>query len=416
MIKELEKGSIILFIMIMVANVCNYLFQIVMGRLLSVEDYGTLNALFSLLVITSVPSGTISLIISKYIAGYNATEEQFKIKIFLRKSIIYIGSIALIAIMLGIGISPFIKTYLQVEKLSHVVFIMVTMGLTFLFPIVTGIEQGFKNFWNLGMLNLISPLIKLIVGFCLVFFGFKLNGAVGALVFGSFASVIIGFFMIKKYLILDDIRDVMLGRKDIIKYSIPVLIAGLCITVLTNMDMILIKHYFQPQDSGLYSSAVIFGRMIFYFPTAIVTVMFPIVAEASATNRCALSALKKSLLYSAVLCGASVIALYFFTEPIISLFFGAKYIPAIPYIKLLSITMFPLCLLSVLVNYNLAINKTTFLIISLSIGCLAALIIISFYHNTIYQVLYTLLGMGVLLFITNFYTTIYNSKKKLTAH
>lgn len=37
--QEFEKNSLLLFVLMMSANVCNYLFQIVMGNLMEVEQY-----------------------------------------------------------------------------------------------------------------------------------------------------------------------------------------------------------------------------------------------------------------------------------------------------------------------------------------------------------------------------------------
>ena len=37
--REFEKNSFMLFVLMMSANVCNYLFQIIMGNLMEVEQY-----------------------------------------------------------------------------------------------------------------------------------------------------------------------------------------------------------------------------------------------------------------------------------------------------------------------------------------------------------------------------------------
>ena len=42
--REFEKNSFMLFVLMMSANVCNYLFQIIMGNLMEVEQYAQANA------------------------------------------------------------------------------------------------------------------------------------------------------------------------------------------------------------------------------------------------------------------------------------------------------------------------------------------------------------------------------------
>ena len=46
----------------------NYLFQIVIGRTLTIEEYGTVNSLLSLTSIISVPGTILAMIISKQIS------------------------------------------------------------------------------------------------------------------------------------------------------------------------------------------------------------------------------------------------------------------------------------------------------------------------------------------------------------
>ncbi len=392
----------ILFIMTMAGNVCNYLFQLIMGRMLSVEDYGTMNALFSLMMIATVPAGTIGLVISRYLAGYNAVGEQNKIVSFLRKSMKYVGILTFAVMLLGILVSPLIKRYMNIDTISHVALMMVVIGISVLSPLITGSAQGLKKFLALGTLNFIGPLIKLAVGILLVAIGFRVNGAIGGLLMAVLVVILAGIPVLSKYLKpVAPNSDVMIDKREIMVYAMPVLITSLCMSVLTNIDMIMIKHYFNAQETGLYSSAVIFGRAIFYFPGAIVMAMFPIVAEAKAAKGDTVGTLKKSLLYTAVLCGISALVLSIFPQFVINLLFGARYLPAVPYIRLLAAVMLPLSLLSILVNYKLALNKPGTMIITLVVGCLTEFILITLFHNSILQVLLILLGVGISMLIAN---------------
>ena len=73
--RELEKGGLIVFALFTMANGINYLYQIMMGRMLSVEDFGTLNSLLSLFMMTAIPSGAITALIAKYLVEYSAAHK-----------------------------------------------------------------------------------------------------------------------------------------------------------------------------------------------------------------------------------------------------------------------------------------------------------------------------------------------------
>lgn len=74
--QEFEKNSLILFVLMMSANVCNYLFQIVMGNLMEVEQYAQANTVVSLVGVLSIPTTIITMISARYIA-LNASNGRY---------------------------------------------------------------------------------------------------------------------------------------------------------------------------------------------------------------------------------------------------------------------------------------------------------------------------------------------------
>jgi len=66
---KIVTGSAIISASIFMGSVVNYLTQIFLGRFMSVEDYGTFNALFSLTVIISIPSIAIFTSLIKTVAN-----------------------------------------------------------------------------------------------------------------------------------------------------------------------------------------------------------------------------------------------------------------------------------------------------------------------------------------------------------
>ena len=82
---EFERNSAIVFAISMLANVVTYLYQIVMGNLLSPADYGTINTLLSLSIVVGVPSGIISTLVATYTAKYQAVGKPELIGGFMHK-------------------------------------------------------------------------------------------------------------------------------------------------------------------------------------------------------------------------------------------------------------------------------------------------------------------------------------------
>ena len=64
--KAIFGGSLILLITMNFFNILNFVFNISMAHLLSLEEYGTLTALISIIVVFAIFSETIQTIVSKY--------------------------------------------------------------------------------------------------------------------------------------------------------------------------------------------------------------------------------------------------------------------------------------------------------------------------------------------------------------
>ena len=78
----LIRGSLVMFIMIGIFNVLNYVFQMSMARLLGPADYGILAVLMSIVYIFGIPSEAIQTVITRYTSKLGIKKENGKIRIF----------------------------------------------------------------------------------------------------------------------------------------------------------------------------------------------------------------------------------------------------------------------------------------------------------------------------------------------
>lgn len=65
---DLIGESTVLFMLNMLASILNYVCQLLMAQVLSVESFGTVNTIFSFMLIVSVPGTALTMTASKYYA------------------------------------------------------------------------------------------------------------------------------------------------------------------------------------------------------------------------------------------------------------------------------------------------------------------------------------------------------------
>jgi len=406
----LTKQVSLIFIASMVVNVCNYLFQIFMSRSLGPVDYGILASLFSLFMILSVPAGALQTVTTKYTSNFKAHKEFGKIKELVKgllKRVSLLGLGGFILFTLG---SKYISSFLHIPSKLPVIITGFALILATISPIVMGVIQGLQRFGYFGTDIIIGALVKLFSGVFLVYLGFKVNGALLGVIMGSLAGIL--FLIIPLKPIFGESKaDPDFDFSQVYRYFLPTSIMLLCFMLLTNIDLILVKHFFDPSQAGHYGAASIMAKVILYLPGAITLVMFPKTSELYALNKEHKSILKKSLFYGMFLCGGTL--LLFLTIPsfIVKFIFGGEYISIVPLIGIFGIAMCFFALSNILFLYQLSIHQLKFLK-TLTISTIIEAILITLFHANLTQVILNLVGMSLFLFLLNIYYVFISFKKE----
>jgi len=391
---SLLRDSAIIFAASMISNVLNYAFQLYMGRALGPADYGIFASIVSLLYIVAVPASTISVSITRFVSGFMGKKELGKAKyLFFRgmKKVTIFGAVgfAIIAVL-----SPYISSYLNIPYISPVVILGLIFFMSVLTPLGNGTLQGLQRFKWLGAVQVTNSFVKLALGIALVSLGFGVSGALFSLVLAGIA----GFALATLFL-----RDILkkkaqkFDKNSIISYSYPVFMSLLFINIMSNIDVVLVKHYFADVDAGHYAAAALIGKIVLFASGAITGVMFAKAAELKAKGMATRKILYESMLYIFSICFA-VVSVYFIAPHfVLSLLFGASYIDAVPLIGLFGLAMGFFALSNALVQYNLALKNTKFIWV-LFFAVIIEIAMISLFHDSLLTVVKILAGTMALVF------------------
>lgn len=391
--REFEKGSIILFVLMMACNIMNYFFQIILGRLLNdVVQYGTMNALLSVLNIVSLPVAVIALIVSKYVAELTKTSAYGEIKGFIKSAGKYISILVLGVVITGIIIGKPIGRYMHIDRADLLIIIIVSAAISYLIQIVAGYFQGEKNFFSYGVYNLVAPVVKII--FCLVLsmLGYRLFGISISILLSNIFAIIIGYIWLKVLFRNITEEPVRLKKKGILVFSYSAIMMNVGVTLLNNVDMLLIKHYFA-DDAGYYSVASVLGKLVLYFTNAIVVALFPFVVEKSNDGEGTFAMLKKALVYGTTIAVTASFALNIFSNLIIKIMYGNTYMGAEKYILPITVLVTALSVLTIIANYDLAREKSGFVMSSMLISTGIDVVLITLWHSNILSVVWILTGV-----------------------
>ena len=403
----LIKSGTILFIASLAGNACNYLFQFFMSRHLSVADYGAMNAVFSVMAIVGIPTGTIMLVVAKYIAVFKARAEEDRISSLYQNSLTKMAALGAVFFLPFIIFNNSLTGYLKIGNGWPVIITGIGLFSAFLVTVNLGALQGLQRFYYFGAGMGMGGFLKLIFGVALVLLGFGLNGAVSSVVLSGFLVFAITTIPLSAYFKNKGFQESNI--RDILLYSVPVLISSLVFALLTNVDLIIVKHFFPPDDAGLYAAVSLLGKTALYMPSAFVLALFPMVSESHALNHDTFKMLDKGLVYTVAISLAGVLGFTFFPEPAIKILFGNKFVAAAPLLKFYGLAMMFMAIICILISFNLARHRTGF-IYSLGVGCLLLIILINLFHGSLLMVISIILAITFCLAAINLWM-VYQDRK-----
>ncbi len=396
LLSKFISNNFLILILINSGNVFNYLFYFLLGRILSPDDYGTFNALNSLVVFLVAPMIVVQLVVARFstLLGDQA------LAAFARKFSKWLFFIVLAVIIVGILSTPAIGSFLNVTKQFPLVVMVMILGVTILLSIPLGLLQGLRRFKPYGILNLCLSSIRFFLAVLLVwYFGFGINGAVSSVFFCVCITLIIGYYYLKDVIILPGGRVPEELPGNIFKYAIPTLLSTATIMGFLNLDIVLVRHYCDPAESGMYSAAAVIGHIAYLLPSVIVTVMFPEVAHSQNKGESSRKVFMVSFVMTALLSGAVTFVCTVFPEIVMSLTYGEKYGDSSGLLPIISFAMTALVLANVFVTYGMAQNDFKFLW-GLGAGMILFFLQVFYRHDEPIQIAWALLYSSLFLLIS----------------
>lgn len=384
-----EKNSILLFVLMMGGNVCNYLFQIVAGNLMEVESYAQVNTVLAIVSVLSIPTTIITMICARYIALNTSIGNEHKIAAVLRALFQFIIIVAIILMIAMLFLMNGLTQIFALDSRWYVSGALAIAILNLCFSITAGTLQGMKQFFPYGVQTILTALGKLVfsVGFILI--GWSVYGVMAAVMIGIVLAIGYGLRYMGNYVKEAVLRKEKSGldAREFLRYSIGTVVAQGCVVALTSGDILLVKAYFSDTEAGLYSSAMVIGKISMYVSTAIIATLFPMVVEKYEKGENTVPLFRKAMLYGggvSVLCAVGMVTL---GNLVISILFGERYMEAIQFLPAVCMYVVPLTFVTIFMNYTLAINRLKMFDIFALAGVIAIIGLSLFFHATVQQMM-----------------------------
>jgi O-antigen/teichoic acid export membrane protein len=372
------SGSIVMLMNTTIVSAINFVYNVVMARMLGPSRFGHVTASVTILMLSSAVTLAFQMVCAKFVAR-NTTLGA--------KAGVY-RSLLSRAWMVSLGLSG--ALFLARKPMAGFlnlpdtrILVLLALGIAAYVPLGVrrGAMQGLCSFRRLSTSFVTEALTRLGAAVLLVAIGYGEVGAVGAICLAVLASYGVSGLGQELRVRSESWHPASFGE------GIQAIVFFVGQVIICNTDVLVVKHFFAPDVAGLYAAVALVGRLLYFSSWSVVSVMFPVSAAAHSGNR--KENPKVVLLPLLVVLGLSaifILTLSFFPHFVIHTIFGREFHQGEPLLALYAVATGLYSLSVVLMAYEMSrrIANTGWLQLIFSGGLVMA---IGAFHSTLREVI-----------------------------
>ncbi|MGF1558226.1 MAG: sugar isomerase [Flavobacteriaceae bacterium] len=399
--QQLFMGSALL------VNGGNYIYNLLLGRLLGPEAFAEAALLVTLLLVLSFVGMTFQIATAKFAVLFeNDVWRIFKNTLY-RYALIFGLIFGISLIIFSNSLHIFFKTQ---NQWMFIVF-AVAVPLYFIMSVNRGRFQGSRQFEKLAGTYQTEMWSRLILTFTFLYF-IPLQSSI-LIAIGISLSFVFG-------LIPSNLKSIQLFSKerlakaDLRKVWIFIgLTAGYELTqiIINNSDILLVKHYFNAAEAGLYASLALIGRVVYFVAWMFVMLLLPTVVQKKKDGEPTAPVLFKYVLFIGAFSGSIVVVCYLMPETIIGLMFGDAYLAMASLLWQYALATSLFAVSNIFAYYFLSLDQYFPVILSGLLG-MSQIALIILYHSNLTIVVQVQIAVMVALLVAQLLFFIYQNYGK----
>lgn len=347
----LLRGSALLLVASLAGNTCAYAFNVVAGRVLGPDEYGSALALVATLSILAIPAISIQTMAAAEMSralARGASEAQAEA-----------SSLHRLGLLLSVGVLAVFSLLAQplggALKLTFVPLLGVGVAAAagILLGTLRGVIQGRRQFGTLGLALVAEPAVRLAALAFLLLGGVRLVAPIVAFLVG-YAGVYLA--LLNRTVVVQRPPPSERASRARVKVLLPYTCALALATALYNVDVLAARATLSSTEAGLYSGGAVLGRAVYFLGASAGMALLPLIASA-ATLRVRLQYLLEALAFTAAVAGIPTIAYFLVPDTAIAVTFGASYEGLGPNLWLFGLSMLLYALANLAFSYLIALSR-----------------------------------------------------------
>lgn len=342
-LKSVARGAGIVFIGVIIGRVLGYLIRMVIARFLGPASYGLISLgiagveIATILALVGLPTA-----IGRYVSYYRAKGEESKVRGIIRSSL----SISLPSgVAIGILVF-FLSGYISLKIFKEPHLLPILKSFAAIVPLYTlvwvcsSIFTGFKKMeYVVGTQQILRNVLILATFITLFYLGLGVKAAIYAYLLGYLITAVIAATLSQRiFPILGSRLESSANVKKLFSFAWPLVLVSMLWFIIGRVDTLMLGYFQAAASVGVYNAALPLAQLVPIILQSFTTIFMPTISAILSTGE------KQDLrsIYTTTtkwiftLTLPLFLLLFFFSQPILSLLFGSKYVGGAVALKILS--------------------------------------------------------------------------------
>jgi glycosyltransferase involved in cell wall biosynthesis/O-antigen/teichoic acid export membrane protein len=360
----------------------NFLFHVLISRLLGPSQYGAFTAVLNIISVLAVPLGAVQLAVTQAVVS-GASRGRVSLRSLTMKATLWgVG-----AMVVTEALSPLTDSFLSLNSPFANLAMAAWIPVAVVGAVLQGALLGELRFVPVAVATFIGGgVLRLASGALLVSAGFGVAGAVAATLIGQVFTTGVLLLIARREIFAKALDPVLISLRDTV-LSIGAL-AG-C-TTLSGIDVFLARHFLVHLAAGLYAAGATAGHIAMFLPGALVMVAFPRLVAAGRTGVSVRKTLTETLGMVTAIGLAAFAVLAAMPRMVVDVLFGRQYADAAGIVGIIGLTSVFLGIISVLTYFYVA--RRSMAALSSWAGVALVIVLVAVLHSGTESVAYCMLA------------------------
>src|SRR4051794_14539661 len=183
-------GGVLLFGAMTIVNASNFLFHVLISRILGPSSYGALGALLGALMVLQVPVGAMQVAITQAVAVRRESGADLPAPLLIGRLVSKAVMFAAAAVVVVTLLSPWLRDFLHLPSTMSVVLLGAALVPVLVGLVPKAVMLGELRFRPVALALIAGAAVRLMSGVLLAHAGKGVTGAIGATVLGELTVAI----------------------------------------------------------------------------------------------------------------------------------------------------------------------------------------------------------------------------------